>query len=163
MALHEHWAQRYKEAVVEDLGWGFEVDGDGDLKLDDGEYRFFINDTAAGDPEYLDLFCLFSRPEGVPDDKLAEILRERTERMKGAKLLATTDGTGLIATIGIFAAGKDQLPTREHIAAVLPRLRQVLLEAVKTTFRQIDELQRGADVTPGELREAATNTVPKIP
>jgi hypothetical protein len=122
------FATRYVEVFNDKLGVSAVAEQDGDVHatLDNG-LRLCVVNTAPSDPEVLRIYTSFKTdlPKPALDATIATVNRN----MVGAKLFAPADDF-FVVTVQMVVAGRDCLPTSDHLAAVLPRAISMIISAV---------------------------------
>lgn len=133
--------QRYLTVLNDDLGWDAAEDTGGIIvrsTVGGGRLSIWIDNNAPRDPEYFRMHTGFPLPGYEdPADRtpcieppaLNALAARLSRKLKGAKV--TIDDGLIIFSVEMLLAGPDCMPKAEHLVAVLPRARQMLLGAVK--------------------------------
>ncbi|ABM16772.1 hypothetical protein [Mycolicibacterium vanbaalenii] len=135
MCNPDAFTARYLEVLNDRLGWDATVDDDGDLTFGLSELRTeggssaWIDNHAPHDPEYLRVHTGFRLPADAESDEasLGALAADLSRKLKVAKV--AVDGAFFIVSVEMLAAGPGCLPAGEHLAAVLPRARRLLVGA----------------------------------
>jgi hypothetical protein len=126
---------RYLDVLNNRLGWDASVDDDGDVVFqlsdpaDIDRAAVWIDNHAPSDPEYLRMHT------GIPlvsfddasDSSLAVLAAKLTRNLKGVKL--TVRRSFLVISAEMVVAGPGCMPDGDHLAAILPRVRRMLVGA----------------------------------
>jgi hypothetical protein len=128
----------YINVLHDDLSIVGKLDSDGDIIFEIVGSGFFFFSLNANDPEYMMLvYAAFSdeeqaRKHGKTLDDMYKICNKINGRCKVAKLhIRDNDDKDVFATAEMIVAGTDQLPTKEHLSAIMKRTLSMLLNGVK--------------------------------
>ena len=129
MAEVERLIERYRGVLSDEMGLTVRSVDESTLAFETGGLHLlvFLEDR---DPEYFHLVAMFPPPEQELDaaelDRMCNLV---TKEAKVAKVVADEDGD-LIVSAEMIVAGPDLMPTRSHLAAVLPRAVTAVFNAV---------------------------------
>jgi len=146
--------ERQLAALNGELGWGAEANDDGEVAFDSGRgYRIWLSNYA-NDTEYLHMHTGFGlrwfleQAEVSVDVDSAEVeLRlfkmaaELNRRLKGVKVNVVPEDDIVVFSAEDIIAGQDRLPSVEHLAAIAPRLRSMIRNAVSELLDEAEKLQ----------------------
>jgi hypothetical protein len=129
MAELERLVGRYREVLSDDLGFTVRSVDEATLAFETADLNLlvFLEDR---DPEYLHLVAIFPPPElDLDEAELVRMCNQVTKEAKVAKVVADEDGD-LIVSAEMIVAGTDLMPSRAHLASVLPRAISAVFNAV---------------------------------
>jgi hypothetical protein len=136
---------RFMSALNDELGWDAVVDRDDEPRFDSGlGFRIWMSNYAPSDPEYLQISTAFALTQFLeqarsPLDasimeiqvRLLKVGARLTRRLKGVKVLVLPDDDVVTFSVETVAAGPNRMPTVEHLASILPRMRAMLIAGVR--------------------------------
>ncbi len=142
---------RHLEVLRDQLGVVVDPDplSDGSLVLQHGGLRIVLRNHAPQDPEYLQLVCLLNLgPEPQDAGDVAAASAALTRDYKAVKAVPTQ--TGMMLSAGSFIAAPNTMPSLHQLAAVIPRLLNVLHHVVRKVETELEfqALTRGLGLTP---------------
>jgi hypothetical protein len=129
MAEVERLVERYRAVLGDEMGLTVHAVDESTLAFETGGLNLliFLEDR---DPEYLHLVAVFPPPEQeLGAAELNRMCNLVTKEAKVAKVVTDDDGD-LIVSAEMIVAGPDLMPTRAHLAAVLPRVVTAVFNAV---------------------------------
>jgi hypothetical protein len=153
MAELERLVERYRSVLSDEMGLTVRTVDESTLAFETGGLNLlvFLEDR---DPEYLHVVAMFPPPEQQLDaaelDRMCNLV---TKEAKVAKVVADDDGD-LIVSAEMIVAGADLMPTRSHLAAVLPRAITAVFNAVSkiTMSLELHGISQAVyDGEPGDL------------
>lgn len=161
--------RRYLAALNDELGWEAVESDDGDVKFSSPIGGFvWIANHAPIDPEYLRMFTGFRLAGflehiGSPLDlslttdqlRLAKAAVRVTHRTKCVKVTALPSQDALEFSVEAIVAGPERMPSIEHLATILPRMRRMLLSATSSFHEEIVL----ASLDPGEPELNASDVI----
>lgn len=138
-------ATRYLAALNDELGWNAAIDEESEVSFpSESGLRVWLSNSAPSDPEYLRMFM------GV---RLSQLLKQigssldvqridhqalliaaaaiSTRRTKGTKVVAVPADDQVVFSVEIVAAGPDRMPSIELLSGILPRMRSMLMWALR--------------------------------
>ena len=134
-------AARHAE-VLHSLGWPCHRSERKIVVFEVHELRFVLR-LYEDDPEYLHIDVLHRMPDWVDPDYLAGACVEAGRKMKVGK--ARAHGLDLVVSVGQIMAGPDELPDRDLLGEVLPRLVSILMDT--TNFVYVNAAFKGIVAT----------------
>jgi hypothetical protein len=137
------WFDRYLDVLDDRLGIACEVTDDGRaIQLGHGGLTFWIANPGPSDPEYLRIVTAVKIEDDVAESALTEIVARTSRQLKLVKAHVSESWVEL--AVEMLVAGNDQLPAREHLAAVLPRSLQALHCGVRDITKEISDARDAA-------------------
>ncbi len=154
--------QRYLTVLNDELGWDAVAEEDGDVRftLEVGPVAWLSN-YAPADPEYLQLITGLPLTKllaglGVDFDpsskadlqRLLTVTSAVTRSVKGAQVSADPLRDAIEVSVEVVAAEHGRMPSVDHLAAILPRMRSMLVAGLRTLREQLTELAAPGDSVP---------------
>ena len=143
--------QRYLTVLNDELGWDAVAEEDGDVRftLEVGPVAWLSN-YAPADPEYLQLITglplsrtlgelgvAFDPSDPADLERVFIITSHVTRSVKGAQASADPVRDVLEVTVEVVAAAHGRMPSVEHLAAILPRMRQMLVAGLRKLHTEL--------------------------
>lgn len=143
---------RYLTVLNDELGWNAVEAGDGDVRfmLESGASAWLSN-YAPSDPEFLQMFTGFplsqflaqlespldiARPEHLL--LLLGAASRVTRGKKGTQVCVDIVRDKFEFSVEVVAAGHSRVPSVEHLAAILPRMRSMLITGIRGFHEEVE-------------------------
>lgn len=139
-------AKHYQTIITERLGLPATIDGDLDVVVPFAGSHLVLRNTAP-DLCYLQMTGAWQLPHELGLEALKILATTLNERFKVAKVHAMPDASQVVVSAELFLAGPGQLPHPDLVAAVLPRVLTIVLEAAHEAL-QIALLEAGLNTSP---------------
>ena len=141
-------SERYRLAVVEQLGLVATVDAANDVVFKHPDLGTFYFSLDKDDPEYLMLvFPNFVDKSATNGDcmKLLEIINKVNRKSKGVKLTMRDDADcNVMATAESFVAAPDDGPSQDFLDATIRRTLSAVRSCVGSVIEEIKELKESS-------------------
>lgn len=145
---HATLAQLYKEVIEQELGLVTHTDEDGDVVF--FKYPelggFFIPLDEENDPEYMSLVFpkFFNLEKGLNRQQLLELSNQINANSKCIKIVIENSTGALNIMVNMLVAGPDEMPTKEHLSAILPRMIHMIEHALREFASAANREQQNA-------------------